>query len=75
MTSSERSSSRVAQKFTLDSDPYAERIRQAGELADRVLKRYVEPTLSLEELRARLDRELSGVSLTELVIKGREAGW
>lgn len=70
-----RSSSRVTHMYKLDSKPYADMMKKAGEAADGVLKRYGQPTVSLAELRTRLDRELRDISLTELILKEREAGW
>ncbi len=66
---------KVAHMHKLDSRPYAERVNRAREAADRLLKRYGEPTMSVSELRARLARELKAISLTELILKEREAGW
>lgn len=70
-----RTSSRVAHMYKLDSKPYADMTKKAGEAADGALKRYGPPTISLAELRTRLDRELRDISLTELILKEREAGW
>lgn len=44
-------------------------------MADKVLARYGEPTMSVEELRMSLDRELDAISLSELIVKERKAGW
>lgn len=68
-------SSKVEHMYKLDSKPYADTVKKARQQADRTLQRYGEPGTSLEELRATLDRELRGVSLTELIIKERESGW
>ncbi|MBI4526534.1 MAG: hypothetical protein HY695_22265 [Deltaproteobacteria bacterium] len=59
----------------LDAKPYADRVRKAGKAADRVLRRYGKPRISLAELRNRVDRELGSTSLTELILREREAGW
>jgi hypothetical protein len=59
----------------LDSKPYIDKVRRASELADKALAHYSEPVMSLEELRETLRRELKGISLSELIIKEREAGW
>ncbi|HAL47777.1 MAG: hypothetical protein FI707_09235 [SAR202 cluster bacterium] len=60
----------------LDTKKYLDKFKRTGELADRALSRYGEPTMSLEELRAALDRELPpGFSLTEFVLREREAAW
>lgn len=61
--------------YKLDSKLYADKVERAREAAARLLKRYGEPTMSLDELRVRLARELKGISLTELILKEREAGW
>ena len=61
--------------YKLDCEPYVHIVKKAGNAAHEALRHYGEPTLSLAELRTRLDRELRGISLTELVLKEREAGW
>ncbi len=61
--------------YKLDSKPYADKVKKAGELADKALRRYGEPTMSLAELRAAIDRELQGLSLSEFILREREAGW
>jgi hypothetical protein len=61
--------------YRLDSKPYADKVKEARRLADKALKRYEEPTMSLDELRATLDREFPGVSLSELIVNGRESGY
>lgn len=57
----------------LDAKLNEPKIKAASELARRVLSHYGEPTMSLAELRAALDQRLGGVSLSELIIKDREA--
>ncbi len=66
---------KVAHMYKLDSDPYADMLKKARERTARVLRRYGEPAISLAELRTRLDTELRGRSLSELILKEREAGW
>ena len=61
--------------YKLDSGAYADKVRKAGELADKALRNYGEPTMSLAELRTMIAKRLHGVSLVELVIKERKAGW
>lgn len=61
--------------YKLDSEPYAQLVEDAKKAALRLLKPYGEPTLSLPELRASLDRELGQLSLARLILKEREAGW
>ena len=60
--------------YKLDSKRYTDKVKQARRSADKALKRYGEPTMSLDELRTTLDSELREVSLTELIIKERKAG-
>ncbi len=74
MARSERSG-RVAHMYKLDGKPYADKVRKASKAADRVLRRYGEPVISLAELRNRVDKELGSTSLTELILREREAGW
>jgi hypothetical protein len=48
----------------------------AGEalaLADKALARYGEPNLSLDELRDELEKQIPGISLSELITREREA--
>jgi len=59
----------------LDSTPYADTVRKAREAADRALRRYGEPTLSLAQLRATLDTELRSISLTQVILRERQAQW
>ena len=59
----------------LDSKPYLNKVAKAGKLADKVLRHHGSPKMSLAELRAALDRELKDLSLSEYLIKQREAGW
>jgi hypothetical protein len=59
----------------LDSKPYADMVRKTTEMAICALKDYGEPTMSREELRSRLAKELPDVSLSEMIIKEREVGW
>jgi hypothetical protein len=66
---------KVAHMYKLDSKPYSDSVKNAGKAADRVLRRYGDPTLSLAELRTRVARELGEASLADLVLKEREAGW
>lgn len=68
-------SGKMAHTYKLDVKPYADMVKRAGQAATRALKRYGEPTLSLAELRTQLEKELKGVSLSELILKEREAGW
>ena len=62
-------------KYKLDREPYAGLVRVTGELAYSALERYGKPSVSVDELRAIVDKELGQVSLTELFLKEREARW
>ena len=66
---------RVMNVYKLDSKPYADTALRMQRLVDRVLGPYGEPVMSLAELRATLGKQLRKVSLSELVLKEREAGW
>ncbi|MBI4303232.1 MAG: hypothetical protein HY665_02690 [Chloroflexi bacterium] len=66
---------KVSSVHKLDSKAYAEKVRLAGRLADKALQRYGEPTMSLADLRVVVGRKLRGASLSDLIIKEREAGW
>jgi hypothetical protein len=57
----------------LDSKKCADRVKNATELAVQVLQRYGEPTMSLKDLRATLDQELEGISLSELILIERDS--
>ncbi len=59
----------------LDSKRVLKKVAKARKMVDKALRKYGEPTMTLAELRAALDQELQGVSLSELIIKDREAGW
>ncbi|MBI2358584.1 MAG: hypothetical protein HYV04_06705 [Deltaproteobacteria bacterium] len=74
MARSERAR-RVTHTYKLDGKPYADKVRKAGKAADRVLQRYGESVMSRAELRNKVDKELGSTSLTELIVKEREAGW
>lgn len=74
MARSERSG-HATHMYKLDRKPYADNVRKAGKVADRVLRRYGEPVISVLELRKGVDKELGSASLTELILREREAGW
>ncbi len=58
----------------LDSKPHADRVKRACQLADKALGIYDEPTLTLIQLRATIDRQLRGTSLSDFVVSERQAG-
>ena len=57
----------------LHSEPYTSMLRETRQLADRALAKYGEPSMSLQELRKRVDSQLAGTSLTEVILQEREA--
>ena len=59
----------------LDSKANTKKVRQATKLAEKALRRYGEPSMSLAELRDALDRKLGDLSLSEIIIKERESRW
>ena len=59
----------------LDREPWRSKIRRATESAKEALAVYGEPTMSLQELRARLKEELGDVLLSEEAIKNRKASY
>lgn len=75
--SRERDTRRPASsEHKLDSPQYIAMFRKSQELVNRVLGHYGEPTMSLEELRALVDASLpEDFSLSDQVLKDREAGW
>ncbi len=67
--------SEAVQVGELEGKTYAPRVKRAGKLADRALRRFGEPNMELEELRVAVDRELSAVSLSGFVLKERDTRW
>ena len=59
----------------LDSKHNLRKVAKANKLAKQALERYGEPTMTLAQLRAALDEQLKGISLSDLIVKEREAGW
>jgi hypothetical protein len=47
-------------------------VQETHDLADKLLARYGEPSLSLSELRHALDKQIPGIMLSEFIIKERE---
>lgn len=66
---------KVACMYKLDSKSYADSTAKMRRLADKVLGHYGYPRMSLAQLRADLDEQLQGISLSGLVTKERETGW
>ena len=62
-------------KYKLDSKEYMDKVNEARRMAHEALKHYGKPTMSLEELRALLDRDLKGISLSDWIIEDREKGF
>lgn len=69
-----QSSGKTAHMYKLDAKLCTDKVKKTMKLADRSLSLYGEPSMSLEQLRATVDKELGDSSLTELIIKEREAG-
>lgn len=65
----------VTKTATLDSKAYLAMFKETRELADKALERYGEPDMTVAELRRALDERLGDMSLSEWVVKEREAGW
>ena len=59
----------------LDSKRNLKLVAKAAKMVDQALSKYGEPTMTLAELRAALDQELQGVSLSDLVLEDRRKGW
>lgn len=59
----------------LNSKKHLKAVAQATKMAHEALKHYGEPTMTLAELRVAMDKELKGISLSELIIKERQSGW
>lgn len=59
----------------LHSKANTKKVEAATKLAVQALQHYGEPTMTLAELRAVLNKQLKGISLSDLIIKEREAGW
>lgn len=57
------------------SQAVVDEVRRTEAMVINSLKKYGEPTMSLEELREVLSRELKGISLSDLIIKERKAGY
>ncbi len=59
----------------LDSKAHLFKVRRAGELANKALKRHGKPTMSITELRMGLDEQLRDILFSEFIIKERKAVW
>ena len=59
----------------LDSKRNLDKVARATKLAKKALEKYGEPTMTLEELREKLDKQLKGISLSDLIIEERQKGW
>jgi hypothetical protein len=66
---------KISSKKIMDSKRLLNKVKKAGNLADRALKHYGEPTISLSELRDEMSRQVPTLSLCDAVLKAREAGW
>jgi hypothetical protein len=70
-----RNKSRISQVQQLESKRLLSKVKKASNMAEKALKHYGEPTISLSELRNQTSQQLQGVSLTDVILKDREAGW
>ena len=61
-----RASSRADKRSHLDM------VQQTRDVARAALDGYGQPTMSLAELRAAMDRHLSGGSLSDVIVKQRQ---
>ena len=59
----------------LNSKRHLRKVAAATKMAKQALEHYGEPTMTLAELRAALDKQLKGISLSDLIVKEREARW
>lgn len=59
----------------LNSKKHLKEVARGRKLAYEAIKKYGEPTMTLAELRAALDKELKGISLSDLIIEDRQSGW
>ncbi len=62
-------------KSKLDEEPYKSMFEETSRLVHEALKKYGKPTMSREELRKLLAKELRGESLSDFIIKERQAGF
>ena len=65
----------VSNMDNLESKDHLHQVAKATKMVVEALRKYGEPTMSLAELRAALEKELPGVSLSDLITKERQAGW
>ena len=66
--------SRARLAYALDAEPYAQLVKQTGQIADKALASYGRPEGSLAELRKAVDAQLGAVSLGEWILKERARG-
>lgn len=59
----------------LNSKKHLKAVTKATKMAHEALKHYGEPTMTLAELRVVMDKELKGISLSDLIIEARQSGW
>ncbi len=70
-----KNKAKTAPENKIESKRLLNKVKKAGNLADKALKHYAEPTISLDELRNELNQQLQDISLSNVVLKDREAGW
>lgn len=69
--SDERISEATSMESSSDEKPYSAELPDTPEWIHEMAKRYGEPTVSLDELREMLDKELDGESLSDFLIQDR----
>lgn len=67
--------SEISSIHKLDSGHYMDIVNETRKLADKALQGHGKPSMSLNELRRSLAEHLPGVSLSEMILREREAGW
>ena len=69
-----KSKTRIAPDNEMDSKRLLSKLKKTSNLADKALKHYGVPTISLDELRNELSQQLQCISLSNIILKDREAG-
>jgi hypothetical protein len=59
----------------LDTEPYVTMFARTGEAASSALDQYGVPRMTLEELRRAIADACPDVSVSDTILREREAGW
>jgi hypothetical protein len=70
-----KNKSGISSEKQIETKRLSNKVKKASDLAEKALKHYGEPTISLSELRNRISRQLQDTSLSDVILKDREAGW